>query len=80
MEALQALLTEVRQELHDMRKEMVALRIEIERGKAGVTTARVIGGALVAVFMFFIVHQVNTYDHWNELQDAQIQQLSKARL
>lgn len=75
METLQNLLNEVKSELSEMRKEVVALRIEIERGKAGLITARIIGGILVTVFAFVIHHQIATYDHWNETQDALIVQL-----
>ena len=74
---IKELLNDLKAELCEIKKEVASLRIEIERGKAGITAVRAVGVVLLSVFVFFTQHQMGVYEHQNEIQDAQIEQLQK---
>lgn len=75
MDELKGVIAELKNELHEMRREVAALRVEIEKGKTGVTMLRVLGVMVMGVFGYFVQAQINNYENWNNKQDAQLIQL-----
>lgn len=71
----------IQKELYSLRidttEQINGLKIEVEKWKASVNVIRALSVVVFGIFAYFIQHQVQSYETWNQTQDTQQAELTK---